>query len=278
MREGAAVTMVLFIAPLNYAATGLWLLLGLVESAATIVNLAVARQREYAAYATGVRLDATAPGHAPHAGAGAGGRQLDRARRLSCLRCINADTRLRGNGDLDLPVARRPSRHQRSGRRHPARREMGCAPEQTHLANAYEEERKHHGELFDGPFRKPSDEHRPAFAPPAGPTVACPLCAQTTTRSLWNVIWPLTVNRCERCELVWFDRDELEVLQILGGTADELAPVERLLRVVRQLPGKRSEDAFEFALRLRIAERALETGLEHRSRRVTQRDGGGAVA
>ena len=48
----------------------------------------------------------------------------------------------------------------------------------------------------------------------AEPSV-CPLCEAPMRRAPWSLAYPLPVDFCGACDLHWFDRDELEVLQIL---------------------------------------------------------------
>ena len=45
--------------------------------------------------------------------------------------------------------------------------------------------------------------------------IRCPRCARTMMRGHFNYEHALEVDRCAICDLVWFGRDELEVLQIL---------------------------------------------------------------
>ncbi len=43
----------------------------------------------------------------------------------------------------------------------------------------------------------------------------CPKCAVKMMRSFYNLAYPVEVDKCMRCNLIWFDRDELELLQYL---------------------------------------------------------------
>jgi Zn-dependent protease with chaperone function/Zn-finger nucleic acid-binding protein len=43
----------------------------------------------------------------------------------------------------------------------------------------------------------------------------CPLCETPMRRAPWSLAYPLPSDFCGACDLHWFDRDELEVLQIL---------------------------------------------------------------
>jgi Zn-dependent protease with chaperone function/Zn-finger nucleic acid-binding protein len=51
-------------------------------------------------------------------------------------------------------------------------------------------------------------------APQSG-LVACPRCGRTMMRRHYDYDHAVEVDRCPFCELVWFEKDELEVLQIL---------------------------------------------------------------
>ena len=44
---------------------------------------------------------------------------------------------------------------------------------------------------------------------------ACPFCDAPMRRAPWSLAYPLPTDFCAACDLHWFDRDELEVLQIL---------------------------------------------------------------
>lgn len=46
-------------------------------------------------------------------------------------------------------------------------------------------------------------------------TSACPFCEAPMRRGPWSLAYPLPTDFCAACDLHWFDRDELEVLQIL---------------------------------------------------------------
>jgi len=48
-----------------------------------------------------------------------------------------------------------------------------------------------------------------------GGLIRCPRCARTMMRGHFNYEHALEVDRCAICDLVWFGRDEFEVLQIL---------------------------------------------------------------
>jgi Zn-dependent protease with chaperone function/Zn-finger nucleic acid-binding protein len=85
-----------------------------------------------------------------------------------------------------------------------ARREMGFTDEQQRLAKQIDEQ--------GNQLRRAAFANRPAFQ--ADP-VACPLCAETMVRRHYNYAYAVAVDSCERCNVTWFDKDELEVLQIL---------------------------------------------------------------
>ncbi len=43
----------------------------------------------------------------------------------------------------------------------------------------------------------------------------CPWCGQVMIRNFYNYAYPIEVDRCYSCQAIWFDKDELEVLQYL---------------------------------------------------------------
>jgi heat shock protein HtpX len=43
----------------------------------------------------------------------------------------------------------------------------------------------------------------------------CPKCGQPMVRKFYSYAYHVEIDRCQRCRLVWFDRDELEILQNL---------------------------------------------------------------
>ena len=93
-----------------------------------------------------------------------------------------------------------------------ARREVGFTPEQERLAEAF-------AAAHAGPAVPPDDASAPAQdPPPLAPRespLTCPQCTGPMRPGTWTLHHPVPVDRCERCHLVWFDRDRLEVLQIL---------------------------------------------------------------
>ncbi|HUK11771.1 MAG TPA: zinc metalloprotease HtpX, partial [Thermoanaerobaculaceae bacterium] len=65
--------------------------------------------------------------------------------------------------------------------------------------------------------RAESAAGRPAAAalPDGGPPRRCPVCAATMRRFAYQAILPhrIMLDRCDACGLLWFDADELEVIQ-----------------------------------------------------------------
>ncbi len=93
-----------------------------------------------------------------------------------------------------------------------ARREAGFTPEQKRLAHAFKTAHLH----LAPP--QPADDPVPGSPPAVAPretALACPQCRTPMRRGPWTARHPVPVDRCSRCDLVWFDHDELEVLQIL---------------------------------------------------------------
>jgi Zn-finger nucleic acid-binding protein len=43
----------------------------------------------------------------------------------------------------------------------------------------------------------------------------CPKCGQDMLRNFYTAAYLVEVDRCDTCNLIWFDKDELEVLQYL---------------------------------------------------------------
>jgi Zn-finger nucleic acid-binding protein len=92
------------------------------------------------------------------------------------------------------------------------RREAGFTPEQKRLAQTF---KAAHLRLATPAG---ADDPAPGSAPAVTPredALACPQCRNAMQRGQWTARHPVPVDRCERCHLVWFDHDELEVLQIL---------------------------------------------------------------
>ncbi len=94
-----------------------------------------------------------------------------------------------------------------------ARREAGFTPEQRHRAEAFKT-----AHLHLAPPEGADDPPQGSAATPVTPrenALACPQCKDTMRRGPWTPRHPVPVDRCARCDLIWFDHDELEVLQIL---------------------------------------------------------------
>jgi Zn-dependent protease with chaperone function/Zn-finger nucleic acid-binding protein len=85
-----------------------------------------------------------------------------------------------------------------------ARREVGFTDDQRRLAE--------HAATF-------GDQQRRAARVGQGQSdaglIRCPRCAKTMMRGHFNYEHAIEVDRCAICDLVWFDRDELEALQML---------------------------------------------------------------
>lgn len=85
-----------------------------------------------------------------------------------------------------------------------ARREVGYTDDQRrlaeHIASSGDEQRR----------AARSGQRRSGVG-----LIRCPRCARTMMRGHFNYEHALEVDRCTICDLVWFDRDELEALQIL---------------------------------------------------------------
>ena len=97
-----------------------------------------------------------------------------------------------------------------------ARREMGFTPKQVRLADGVEQERTAHEKLFHGDHSAWTDPDPDPVAPPPRPTSAiCPACGNPMKRGFWTMFHRIPVDRCRVCDLIWFDGDELEILQIL---------------------------------------------------------------
>ena len=93
-----------------------------------------------------------------------------------------------------------------------ARREAGFTPEQKRLAEAFKTAHRHLAP--SGPAGVPAQGLPPAVAP-RDTALACPQCKDPMRRDTWTARHPVPVDRCARCDLVWFDHNQLEVLQIL---------------------------------------------------------------
>jgi Zn-finger nucleic acid-binding protein len=93
-----------------------------------------------------------------------------------------------------------------------ARREAGFTPEQKRLAEAFATVHLH---LVPPEGATDPAPGSPPAVTPRESALACPQCKDTMRRGPWTPRHPVPVDRCARCDLVWFERDELEVLQIL---------------------------------------------------------------
>ena len=93
-------------------------------------------------------------------------------------------------------------------RRIVARREVGFTSDQQHLADvlaATGDQLRRAARLARG---------KAGVAP-----IPCPQCGKTMMRAHYNYEHAVEVDRCFICGLVWFEKDELEVLQILTERA-----------------------------------------------------------
>ena len=59
-------------------------------------------------------------------------------------------------------------------------------------------------------------------AAPAWPSSRCPRCTATMMRRHYSYEYAVEVDHCRICDLTWFEKDELEALQVAGGAADGL--------------------------------------------------------
>ncbi|MBN2102646.1 M48 family metalloprotease [bacterium] len=50
----------------------------------------------------------------------------------------------------------------------------------------------------------------------------CPCCSMPMIRSLYNVVYHIELDTCQFCRVVWFDQNELELLQILVEEANKM--------------------------------------------------------
>jgi Zn-dependent protease with chaperone function/Zn-finger nucleic acid-binding protein len=117
------------------------------------------------------------------------------------------------------------------------RRDWGFTPEQLRMADLIEHDlnRPRPSGAAAG-AAPPLPLNLPWSAAAAEPS-RCPLCEEPMHRAPWSLAYPLPTDYCAACDLHWFDRDEIEVLQILverqtepGQTAssqiacDQIAP------------------------------------------------------
>jgi len=100
------------------------------------------------------------------------------------------------------------------------RRDWGFTPEQLRIADVIE---RYHGAALQqagsaGGGLAGGRRRLPLNLPWAVEGVeasSCPLCEGPMQRAPWSLAYPLPTDYCGGCDLHWFDRDELEVLQIL---------------------------------------------------------------
>ncbi len=93
------------------------------------------------------------------------------------------------------------------------RRDWGFTPEQLRLADLIERHLE-----WPPPQDGSGAERLPLNLPWGVEGVEpsnCPLCEAPMRRTPWSLAYPLPTEFCGACDLHWFDRDELEVLQIL---------------------------------------------------------------
>ncbi|HUJ80163.1 MAG TPA: zf-TFIIB domain-containing protein [Nitrospiria bacterium] len=48
----------------------------------------------------------------------------------------------------------------------------------------------------------------------ASPVLRCPNCQRPLFRSFYSYQYLIIVDRCRECAMIWFDREELDMLQI----------------------------------------------------------------
>jgi Zn-finger nucleic acid-binding protein len=87
------------------------------------------------------------------------------------------------------------------------RRDWGFTPEQLRMADMIEH-------LLEQPPR--AGGRRPDLPWSADREPGrCPFCDGPLRRAPWSLAYPLPTDFCAACDLHWFDRDEIEILQIL---------------------------------------------------------------
>ena len=105
-----------------------------------------------------------------------------------------------------------------------ARRDWGFTPEQVRIADIiqrYQAAAPPRPYATDTGARRTREAAKRPPLPLPWPTVAggrpgdCPFCRQPMRRAPWSLAYPLPVDECGGCDLHWFDRDEIEVLQVL---------------------------------------------------------------
>jgi Zn-dependent protease with chaperone function/Zn-finger nucleic acid-binding protein len=85
-----------------------------------------------------------------------------------------------------------------------ARRELRFTPEQQRMADYVAE----NGDRIRRAALLARGKRDVALVP-------CPRCGQTMMRGHYNYEFAVEIDRCALCDLTWFEKDELEVLQIL---------------------------------------------------------------
>ncbi|OQB51130.1 MAG: hypothetical protein BWX98_02579 [Candidatus Aminicenantes bacterium ADurb.Bin147] len=84
-----------------------------------------------------------------------------------------------------------------------ARREIGFSADLVQKAEAFERERL----LNPAARRKPADSRNARLT--------CPACGCPMIPRPFNYQYLVSVDKCGSCGRIWFDADELEILQIL---------------------------------------------------------------
>ena len=63
-------------------------------------------------------------------------------------------------------------------------------------------------------FRRASNTRRDP-----SPALRCPNCQRPLFRNFYSYQYLIIVDRCRDCAMIWFDRDELDMLQIMVETS-----------------------------------------------------------
>jgi Zn-dependent protease with chaperone function/Zn-finger nucleic acid-binding protein len=99
------------------------------------------------------------------------------------------------------------------------RRDWGFTPEQVRIAEMIERYYETAQRQTGSGARSGAGGRRPPLTLPWAVEEVepsnCPLCEGPMRRAPWSLAYPLPTGFCDSCDLHWFDRDELEVLQIL---------------------------------------------------------------
>jgi Zn-finger nucleic acid-binding protein len=56
----------------------------------------------------------------------------------------------------------------------------------------------------------------------------CPSCQKKMTRMFYNLAYPVEIDKCYTCDLLWFDPDELAVLQYLIDNPPEAEKLKEI--------------------------------------------------